>query len=127
VAQPSSTGLDPNLAAALAYLAWWVTGAAVLALERESAYVRFHAWQSVVALGGVFAIGVALGLAAFLMLSVSAVGFTAVLWLAMAVWGAGLVLWAVCLAKAYAGERWTAPLAGRVAERFSRTSSTASA
>jgi uncharacterized membrane protein len=114
----TSTGVSPNLLAASAYLAWWVTGVAVLALERESAYVRFHAWQSVVALGTLFALGLVCFGGAFVALSVSAAGFTAMFWLAFGVWGAGMIVWVVCLAKALTGERWKLPLAGNVAERL---------
>lgn len=114
----SSTGVPPNVLAAIAYLAWWVTGAVVLAVERESAYVRFHAWQAVVALGSLFTLGLGCFVGAFVALSVSAAGFTAMLSLAAAVWGAGLVVWVLCLVKAWAGEPWKLPLAGNVAERF---------
>lgn len=114
----TSTGVSPNLLAALAYLAWWITGAVVLALERESAYVRFHAWQSVVALGSLFALGLGCFVGAFVALSVSAAGFTAMLWLAAAVWSAGLVVWVRCLMKAWSGERWKLPVAGAIAERY---------
>jgi uncharacterized membrane protein len=44
----SSTGVDPSLVAALAYVLGALTGVIVLALERESRFVRFHATQSIV-------------------------------------------------------------------------------
>jgi uncharacterized membrane protein len=50
--ESSSTGLDPHVAAALAYLAGPFSGVLILLAERTSAYVRFHAWQSVIGLGG---------------------------------------------------------------------------
>jgi uncharacterized membrane protein len=114
----TSSGVSPTLLAAMAYLAWWVSGAVVLVLERDSPYVRFHAWQSVLALGSLFALGLVCFCGAFVALSVSAAGFTAMLWLAAAVWGAGLLVWIVCLVKAWTGERWKLPLAGNVAERL---------
>jgi uncharacterized membrane protein len=115
----SSTGLNPAVAAALAYLAWWVTGLAVLALERESRYVRFHAWQSILGLGALWALGLICYIGAFALLSRTAAGFTAMLWVAAAIWGAGLVVWAVCLFKAWTGQRWKLPIAGRIAESYS--------
>ena len=42
----SSTGLDPNLAAALAYLLGFLTGILFLVIEKDSKFVRFHALQS---------------------------------------------------------------------------------
>src|SRR4051812_40280489 len=50
---PSSTGLDPNLAAALAYLGGALSGVAFLILERQSKFVRFHAMQSTMTFLGV--------------------------------------------------------------------------
>ena len=60
----STTGLDAHIAAALAYLAGPFSGGLVLMAERTSGYVRFHAWQSVLGLGG-------LGLIVALLLGVS--------------------------------------------------------
>ncbi len=51
-AEPSSTGLEPRTASALAYLAGPFSGALILFAESTNQDVRFHAWQSIVALGG---------------------------------------------------------------------------
>ena len=48
----SSTGLEPRTAAALAYLAGPFSGALMLMAESANADVRFHAWQSIIGLGG---------------------------------------------------------------------------
>jgi uncharacterized membrane protein len=117
---PTSTGLAPNVLAALSYLAWWVTGFAVLALERDHSFVRFHAWQSIIGLGGLWALGVLFYFAAFLVLSRSAGGFTAMLWTAGIIWLVGLVAWMMCLLKAWKGERWKLPVMGDLAERYAR-------
>ena len=45
------TGLTPRVAASLAYLAGPLSGALLLATEPASRFVRFHAWQAVLALG----------------------------------------------------------------------------
>ena len=116
--QRTSTGLAPNVLAALAYLAWWVTGFAVLALERENRFVRFHAWQSMLGLGAIWAVGLAFYLAAFLVLSRSAAGFTAMLWIAVITWLVGLGAWIACFVKAWNGQRWMLPVVGVVAERY---------
>ena len=49
---PSSTGLQPTVAGALAYLAGPLSGALLIGVERTSRFVKFHAWQALVALGG---------------------------------------------------------------------------
>jgi uncharacterized membrane protein len=122
VSDRTATGLAPNVIAALAYLAWWVTGVAVLVVEREHPFVRFHAWQSIIGLGALWALGVACYFAAFLVLSRSAAGFTAMLWIAVLIWLTGIVAWIVCLLKAWNGQSWKLPVLGDVAERYAKTS-----
>lgn len=117
--QPSSTGLDPNVAAALAYLAGPISGLLLLIVERSSRYVRFHALQSIVGLGGLWLLAAALAMLAMLTVFVSATGFALLLyaaWLTGAVW---IVVWIICLVKAFTGRAWKMPIAGRYAERWS--------
>src|SRR5262249_2703959 len=49
---PSSTGLAPATASTLAYLAGPFSGVLILLAEHTNGDVRFHAWQSIVGLGG---------------------------------------------------------------------------
>ena len=114
----SFTGLTPHVAASLAYLAGPFSGALVLATERESGFVRFHAWQAVVGLGllGVAAVFF-LGLA-FVLLIVSPRAFWVMLWLAAATGAAWVGVWALCVFNAYKGRLWKLPLAGAYAERL---------
>ena len=114
----SSTGLTPRTAATLAYLAGPFSGALILLAESKNADVRFHAWQSIVGLGG---LGVALLLAYALgaaALFVSATAVTLMFSVASVIWIVLAIAWAICLWKAYAGERWKLPIAGDYAERF---------
>ena len=116
-APSSSTGLQPRTAAALSYLAGPFSGALILFAEQRNHDVRFHAWQSIIALGGlavalalcytlaVFALFVWAGAVAVM------IGLGSVLWIVL------LVVWAICLFKAHAGGRWKLPLAGDFAER----------
>jgi uncharacterized membrane protein len=115
---PSSTGLDPQLAGALAYLAGPLSGALLLIVESSSRFVRFHAWQAVIGLGTLAVVAVCcLGLA-FLMLLVSPKVFWVLLWAAAAASVGWIALWALCLVTAYQGKRWKMPLAGGYAERW---------
>jgi uncharacterized membrane protein len=43
----SSTGLDENIAALLAYVFGWVSGLIFFLIEKDSKLVRFHAMQSI--------------------------------------------------------------------------------
>jgi len=117
--EESSTGLAPRVAAVLAYLAGPFSGVLVLLAERTSGYVRFHAWQSVIALGGLgLVVALLLGVA-FASVIVSATAFRSLLIISWVVWALWIVLWAVCVVKALSGRRWKLPIAGTYAERLS--------
>ena len=47
----STTKLKPNVAGLVCYSGFWVTGIIFLIIERKNKIVRFHAMQSLVALG----------------------------------------------------------------------------
>jgi uncharacterized membrane protein len=117
--QPSTTGLTPRVAAALAYVAGPFSGILVLLAERTSRFVRFHAWQSVLALGGLGIVVALLILSAFLSIVVSAKAFRTLLFIGWGAWGAWIVLWAVCVVQALGGRSWKLPIAGSFAERKS--------
>jgi uncharacterized membrane protein len=54
----SSLGLDANVAAGLSYCGWWLTGVLVYFGERDSRFVRFHAFQSIVYTGALTIVSV---------------------------------------------------------------------
>jgi uncharacterized membrane protein len=112
---PSSTGLDPNFAAALAYLAGPFSGILILMVERANQYVRFHAWQAVVGLGGLGLLGAAVLVFSFLTLLVSPFAFTLMYRLSELIAVLWVVAWGMCLVKAYTGSEWKMPVAGRYA------------
>jgi uncharacterized membrane protein len=103
----SSTGLDANVAAALAYAIGWVTGLIFYFLERDNAFVRFHALQSTIVFG-------ALSIAWMVSLSIPPFG-----WLVAFVIIPPLsaVLWLILMYKAYQGERYKVLWAGDMAEQ----------
>ena len=114
---PSSTGLDPNLAAALSYLAGPFSGVLILLVERANGYVRFHAWQSILGLGGLGLLSAAALVLSFLTLLISPFIFTVMYRFSELVAIACLLAWIICLVKAFTGERWEMPVAGRAAAR----------
>ena len=113
----SSTGLEPQFAAALAYLAGPFSGLIILLAERTNRFVRFHAWQAIFGLGGLGLLAVGLLLGAFLGLFVSPSMFTTLYALAAIVAVAWLGVWALCLVKAFGGSALRLPLVGNYAER----------
>ena len=113
----SSTGLEPQFAAALAYLAGPFSGLILLLAERTNRFVRFHAWQAIIGLGGLGLLAITFLLSAFLGLFVSPAMFTALYWLAGTTALTWLGVWALCLVKSFGGSALKLPLAGRYAER----------
>ena len=114
---PSSTGLEPPFAAALAYLAGPFSGIIILLAERTNRFVRFHAWQAIIGLGGLGLLAALLLVSAFLGLFFSPTIFRALYVgsaVAAVVW---LAVWGVCLVKAFGGSVLRLPLAGSFAER----------
>jgi uncharacterized membrane protein len=117
--EPSTTGLDAHVAASLAYLAGPFSGILVLLAERTSSYVRFHAWQSIIGLGGLGLVIAGLMAASFLSVLVSATALRVLLIVTWVVWALWIVCWATCLVNAFTRRRWKLPLAGAYAERIS--------
>lgn len=102
----SSTGLNSNLAAVLAYLFGCISGIVLLLVERKDRFVRFHAMQST------------LTFLAALIITMTAGSLPVVGWLlrpALSV--ATAVLWLVLMFKAFRGERYKLPYVGDMAER----------
>ena len=102
----------------LSYLAGPFSGALILLAESRDTDVRFHAWQSVIALGGIVAALVMTYGLAVAALFVSATAVSVMIGIGSALWVVLSAVWAICLYKAYAGGRWKLPLAGDFADRF---------
>lgn len=100
------SGLDPKMAAALAYLLGPVTGVLFLMVEKEDRFVRFHAAQSLVTFLGVALLQVALR------------SLPLFHWLAGApLLVATFALWIFLMVKAFLGERYKLPYIGDFVER----------
>ena len=113
----SSTGLRPEVAATMAYLAGPFSGALLLASEPDNRFVRFHAWQAVVALGALGLAAVTFLALAFAFLIVSPTAFWVMLWLSAITAAAWVAVWTLCVVQAYKGRLWKLPYVGDYAER----------
>ncbi len=114
----TETGLRPRTGALLSYLAGPASGLIMLVAEPVQPFVRFHAWQSIIALGALI-VGIALCYAlALASLFFSVNGLAVMVRVATGVWVALLVLWALCLWQAWKGRAWKLPIAGEWAERL---------
>jgi uncharacterized membrane protein len=109
---------DPRLASAIAYSAWWASGAIIWLVERDRPDVRFHGMQSLVAFGAVFLAWLTCWLGSFVTLIVSAEGFFVLQRVAEGILIAGFLVWAICLVQVARGAGIHLPFAGGVAERL---------
>ena len=97
---------DPRRWAALSYAVGLISGAIVLWAEKSDSYVRFHAWQSVLAFAAAAAISM-------LLPTVPVVGDWGVIRAAFRV--SVIVLYVFLIVKALQGERYKLPLIGDLA------------
>jgi uncharacterized membrane protein len=109
LAEPAgtSTGLSPNVAALLCYVAGWITGIIFFVLEQKNKFVRFHAAQSIVAFGAITVAGVLLGL-----IPVVGGAFSTITVII------AIIIWIIMMVKAANGEWYKLPGAGDVAEKI---------
>lgn len=105
--EKTSSGLDENLAAALAYALGWITGLFFFVTEPTNTFVRFHALQSIFVFG-------ALSIAWFVSMSIVFVGW---IFAFVIIPPLSVVLWLLLMFKAYQGERFKLPIAGDMAEQ----------
>lgn len=110
--QKSSTGLDANVAAAIAYVP--IVALVFLFIEKTSRFVKFHAVQS---------LGLAVGWMV-VWFGLMVIGMIPVVgWLTVLLWpilGIGMfVVWVVALIKAFQGQQWKLPVLGDIAAKQS--------
>jgi uncharacterized membrane protein len=103
----TAIGLDENLTATLAYVLGWVTGVALLIVERDNQFVRFHALQSTIVFGVLCVLW-------YLGWSIPFIGWAFSVLIVLPV---SAVLWLLLIFKAYQGERFKVPVAGDIAEQ----------
>jgi uncharacterized membrane protein len=104
------TTRDPKRWAALSYAVGLISGIIVLSIEKTDGYVRFHAWQSVLAFAAAAAISM-------LLPSVPVVGHWG---LTQVLFRLGVVaLYIFLIVKALQGERYKLPVVGDLAEKLS--------
>jgi uncharacterized membrane protein len=95
--EKSSTGMDPKVAAGLAVLLGWIGGLIFFLIEKESKYVKFYAFQSLI-----------LGLC-YILAPIPIIGW---------IWGlVVLVFWVILIIKAFSGNIWKIPVIGNIAAK----------
>jgi len=114
----TSTGLDANVAALLAYVLTWVTGLVFFLIEKENRFVRFHAMQAILFGAGLTVISIVLSVVLGVITYISWIlGMLASLaWLVFSV--VFLIGWVMCMVKAYQGKMFKLPVIGDMAEKI---------
>ena len=112
-------GLQENMAAALCYLLWVLTGVLFLVIEpyNRNRNIRFHAFQAIFAWVGVVALSIAVVIVSQVIMYLPFIGWL----ISLLLWtGFGLgvfVLWLMMMYKAYNNEKWVLPVIGPLAEK----------
>jgi uncharacterized membrane protein len=110
------SGLSENAASAISYITFFPAIAFLLLPSyKSSAYIRFHAWQSVLLCFTTFLVDIVLGSIALLTLFLGTVTLAYTFRVLSLLW---LVLWVVCVVKAATGKRFRIPLLGSIAEKL---------
>lgn len=103
---PTQSGLEPTIAAALSYLLGFISGILFFIVEKENAYVRFHALQSTMVFGGLFVV-----MMVFKMIPILGFILNFLLFLV------GFVIWLFLMVKAAQGVAFKLPVIGDIAEK----------
>ena len=107
------TGLEPNVAALLAYLFLGVGGLVIYLIEKDNKFVRFAAMQSIVLAVAVVAFQIIFGLI-FIPLLFSGLG-TIMSLVSTIVYVGFVVVWIMLMVKAYQNQEWELPVLGKIA------------
>lgn len=114
----SGTGLEPNVAALLAYLLGIIGGIVFILIEKDNKFVRFAAAQSIVLnivmFVVMFAMPFVIGAVA-----IATGGLGALLGLLMPLlWLGFIVVWIMLMVKAYQDQEWELPVIGKIARKY---------
>ncbi|HEX3462731.1 MAG TPA: DUF4870 domain-containing protein [Candidatus Elarobacter sp.] len=115
----SSFGLEPNVAAGLASLFWWVGGLVILLGKPPQQWVRFVAVQAIVLSVALAIVGIVIQIIDALLFAIHMwpiVAIIGIVWLV--VWVAGVVLWLIATIQAFQGKAYRMPFLAQYADRF---------
>jgi uncharacterized membrane protein len=101
----SSTGMDENVAALLTYVFGLVTGILFLVVEKESKFVRFHAFQSILISATLIILNIVLGF-------IPIIGWL----ISLVLSPVAFILWLILLYQAFQGKWFKLPVIGEYAE-----------
>lgn len=114
----SSTGLDANIAALIAYVFTVITGLIFFLIEKESRYVRFHAMQALLLGGAFLVLWFVLVIVNITLAFASGTLATLMGLLSFVIWLGFLGVIILCCVKAYQGQWFKLPVIGDLAEKY---------
>jgi uncharacterized membrane protein len=114
----TTTGIEPNVAAALSYILGLITGIIFFALEKENKFVRFHAAQSMVVSGILIVVSTAISILGGVLAILPFLGSLMVFFLTAGLAIGTFCLWLMLMWRAYSGDEWEMPIAGGLARRL---------
>ena len=114
----TSSGIEPNVAAALSYILGLITGIVFLFVEKQNRHVRFHAAQSIVASALIVVVSMGVSMVSGVLALIPIIGCLVVFILTMTLTVGTFVLWLLLMFKAYQGEQWELPVAGELAKKI---------
>jgi uncharacterized membrane protein len=121
----TSTGLAPNVAGALSYLFAPITGIIFYVLEKENAFVRFHAAQSIVFGVAMIVLSVINMVLGMVLGAVPVIGWLISILLSLAIGLGGFAAWLFLMFKAFGGTEYELPVAGAQARKLLQGGSSA--
>jgi uncharacterized membrane protein len=114
----TSSGLAPNVAGALAYLFAPLTGIFFYVTEKENAFVRFHAAQSIVFGGVMIVLSVLNMVLGGILAAIPLLGWLAAIALSLAIGFGGFFAWAFLMYKAFSSSEFELPVLGAQARKL---------
>lgn len=114
----TSTGLDQNVAGALAYLLGPITGIIFFLMEKENRFVRYHAAHSITVGILLIVLSIALSIIGTILAFVPILGWLVALLLSVVLGIGSFVLWILLMWRAYQGHEWELPFAGDMARKL---------
>jgi uncharacterized membrane protein len=116
--EATSTGLAPNVAGALAYLFSPITGIVFFVIEKENAFVRFHAAQSIVFGAAMIVLAVVNMVLGAVLAVIPVLGWLVSLLLSLAIGFGGFCAWLFLMYKAFSNAEYELPVAGAQARKL---------
>lgn len=106
---PAGSGLPENVAGALAYVLGPITGVLFFILDKERAFVRFHAVQCIAVCVVMVALSIALTVLSTVLAFIPILGLVVGLLLSLGLGLGGFALWIWLMLQAYQGKEWALP------------------